>query len=73
VWLTANGGVGAVDGELESEEREKARGGREEGSLGAFIEREGRGEGEPERETGDLQRHQWRRPLTAPLGRERGG
>jgi hypothetical protein len=68
-----------VDGELESEksererEREKARGGREEGSSGAFIERERRGEGEPVRESGGLQRHQWRRPLTMPLGRERGG
>jgi hypothetical protein len=72
---TANGSVGVVDGELESErerEREKARGGREEGCSGAFIEREGRGEGESRRETGGLQCHQWWRPLTTPLGREHG-
>jgi hypothetical protein len=54
-------------------EREKAQGGREEGSPAAFIEREGRGEGEPGRETTGLQLHQWWRPLTTPLGRERGG
>jgi hypothetical protein len=53
----ANGGarttdLGAVDGELESEEsereREQARGGRERDVLGFYRER--RGEGEPGRE-----------------------
>jgi hypothetical protein len=69
-WGGRSGGWASA-GEFESEEseREKARGGTEEGSPDAFIEREGRGEGESGRETVGLQCHQWRRPLTAPLGR----
>jgi hypothetical protein len=66
---TADGRNGEL-GRRRERGRERARGGRE-GELGAFIEREGRGEGTGE-ERPDVNGHQWR-PLMPLRERERGG